>query len=177
MKKYEKNKLDRAFFLCYNNSANEKIIFKGVSPSGKAKDFDSFIRWFKSSYPCQQKTHFCLVTKVRFLNDVCLRQMMTASPNDVRYANDVCLRAHRGKHRIIATVGSNIILSEAKNIISPQAVLHCYSWTDSNRHTGCGEFPKAYQFKIYLQSCRCNGILNRFGLTKHLKCLQSWGIM
>ena len=38
--------------------------------------------------------------------------MMTASPNDVY------LRAHRGKHRIIATVGSNIILSEAKNIIS-----------------------------------------------------------
>ena len=25
----------------------------GVSPSGKAHDFDSCIRWFKSSYPCQ----------------------------------------------------------------------------------------------------------------------------
>ena len=33
-------------------------------------------------------------TKVLFLNDVCLRQMMTASPNDVRCANDVCLAAH-----------------------------------------------------------------------------------
>ena len=42
----------------------------------------------------QQKTHFCLPTKVRFLNDVCLRQMMTATPNDVRCANDVCLTAH-----------------------------------------------------------------------------------
>ena len=31
-------------------------------------------------------------TKVRFLNDVCLRQMMTASPNDVRFANDARLR-------------------------------------------------------------------------------------
>ena len=40
----------------------------------------------------QQKTHFCLVTKVRFLNDVCLRQMMTATPNDVRFANDAWLR-------------------------------------------------------------------------------------
>jgi len=39
---------------------------------------------------------------------------MTATPNDV------CLTAHWGKHRIIATEGSNIILSEAKNIISPQ---------------------------------------------------------
>jgi len=29
-----------------------------------------------------------------------------------------------GKHRIIVTNGSNIILSEAKNIISPQAMHH-----------------------------------------------------
>ena len=50
--------------------------------------------------------------------------MMTATPNDVRFANDVCLTAHWGKHRIIATNGSNIILSEAKNIISPQAMHH-----------------------------------------------------
>ena len=25
----------------------------GVSPSGKARDFDSLIRWFESSHPCQ----------------------------------------------------------------------------------------------------------------------------
>ena len=57
-------------------------------------------------------------------------------------------------------------------------------WTDSNRHT-VGAFcerPRAtagrpYTFKIYLQSHRCNGILDRFGLTKHLKCLQNCGIM
>ena len=66
----------------------------GASPSGKATDSDSVIRVFESLRPSQQKTHFCLPTKVRFLNDVCLRQMMTASPNDVRYANDVCLTAH-----------------------------------------------------------------------------------
>jgi len=35
------------------------------------------------------KTHFCLPTKVTFFNDVCLRQMMTASPNDAADANDV----------------------------------------------------------------------------------------
>ena len=49
-------------------------------------------RGFESHSLRQQKTHFCLPTKVRFLNDVCLRQMMTASPNDVRFANDVWLR-------------------------------------------------------------------------------------
>ena len=42
----------------------------------------------------QQKTHFCLPTKVRFLNDVCLRQMMLATPMMTASPNDVCLTAH-----------------------------------------------------------------------------------
>ena len=88
----------------------------GMSPSGKARDFDSRTRQFKSGHPSQKKA---LANASAFFNDVCLRQMMTATPNDVRYANDVCLRAHKGKHRIIASETSNIILSEAKNIISP----------------------------------------------------------
>ena len=50
--------------------------------------------------------------------------MMKAKANDDADANDVCLRAHKGKHRIIASETSNIILSEAKNIISPQAMHH-----------------------------------------------------
>ena len=76
----------------------------------------------------QQKTHFCLPTKVRFLNDVCLRQMMLSPPMMTASPNDVCLTAHWGKHRIIATNGSNIILSEAKNITSPQAMHHLTYW-------------------------------------------------
>ena len=84
---------------------------------------------------CQQKTHFCLLTKVRFLNDVCLRQMMWASPNDDADANDVCLRAHRGKHRIIAKRSGATSYLRSKCIISPQAMLHCYSRTDFNHHT------------------------------------------
>ena len=32
--------------------------FIGVSPSGKAKDFDSFIRKFESCYPCQNSEIF-----------------------------------------------------------------------------------------------------------------------
>ena len=42
----------------------------------------------------QQKTHFCLPTKVRFLNDVCLRQMMLALPMMTATPNDACLTAH-----------------------------------------------------------------------------------
>ena len=42
--------IDMRFGLCYNVKANT-----GVSPSGKAKDFDSFIRKFESCYPCQAK--------------------------------------------------------------------------------------------------------------------------
>ena len=38
--------ISRPIFLKINNI--------GVSPSGKARDFDSRIRWFKSSYPSQK---------------------------------------------------------------------------------------------------------------------------
>ena len=97
-------------------------------PKGAAcKSVVRRLRWSESTISHQQKTHFCLPTKVRFLNDVCLWQMMLATPVMTASPNDVCLRAHRGKHRIIATNGSNIILSEAKNIISPQAwhIIEC----------------------------------------------------
>ena len=46
---------------------------------------------FKSLLLRQKKA---LANASAFFNDVCLRQMMTATPNDVRYANDVCLAAH-----------------------------------------------------------------------------------
>ncbi len=50
-------------------------------------------------------------------NDVCLRQMMLASPMMLAYANDVLLRKMIGKHRIIASETSNIIMNEVNNII------------------------------------------------------------
>ena len=68
----------------------------------------------------QQKTHFCLVTKVRFLNDVCLWQMMLATAVMTASPNDVCLRAHRGKHRIIAERSGATSYLRSKCIISPQ---------------------------------------------------------
>ena len=94
----------------------------GASPSGKATDSDSVITGVR--IPVPQPTKNALLstkTKVRFLNDVCLRQMMTASPNDVRFANDAWLRHIWGQTSPhCGTQWSNIILSEAKNIISPQ---------------------------------------------------------
>ena len=57
-------------------------------------------------------------TKVRFLNDVCrssqselLGKMMTASPNDVVPRSLPANSGTLGKHRIIATNGSNIIFA------------------------------------------------------------------
>jgi len=51
--------------------------------------------------------------------------MMLATPMITATPNDVCLTAHWGKHRITrGTKWSNIIFSEAKNIISPQAMHH-----------------------------------------------------
>ena len=43
--------------------------------------------------------------------------MMSASPNDV------CLRAHKGKHRIIATIGSDIIMRSITSY-RPMAIHH-----------------------------------------------------
>ena len=43
-------------------------------------------------------------------------------------------------------------------------------WTDSNRHTGCGASQKYSEFKIYLQSHRCKGILDRFELPHYSAC-------
>ena len=56
--------------------------------------------------------------RVRFLNDVCLRQMMLATPMMTASPNDVCLTAHCGKHRIIATEGSNIIFAKQMHHIA-----------------------------------------------------------
>ena len=36
--------------------AVRRIWYIGVSPSGKARDFDSLIRWFESNYPSQEKS-------------------------------------------------------------------------------------------------------------------------
>ncbi len=44
--------------------------------------------------------------------------MMSATPNDV------CLRAHGGKHHIIANGVSNIIMSEANNIIDCRKAIY-----------------------------------------------------
>ena len=46
---------------------------------------------------------------------------MSASPNDVAFGNDVTPNGVVGKHHITATIGSNIIMSEANNIIFAQA--------------------------------------------------------
>ena len=70
--------------------------YGGFPERPKGADCKSVVTDFGGPNPPSptRKKHFCLPTKVRFLNDVCLRQMMLAPPNDVRYANDVCLTAH-----------------------------------------------------------------------------------
>ena len=81
-------------------------------------------RGSESHHRHQQKSLICLPTNQAILNDVCLRQMMLAAPNDVRYANDVCLTAHWGKRRIIAERSGATSYLRSKCIISPQAMHH-----------------------------------------------------
>ena len=42
-------------------------------------------------------------------------------------------------------------------------------WIDSNSHTGFGASQKYSEFKNYLQSHRCNGILDRFELAVYIR--------
>ena len=56
------------------------------------------------------------------LNDVCpFGQMMSALPDDVACGNDVVPLAQLANITSLATIGSNIIMSEANNIIFAQA--------------------------------------------------------
>ena len=59
----------------------------------------------------------------------------------------------------------------------PAKCIFCYRcpiapklWTDSNRHTPFDAFPKSFPLKIYLQSHRCNGILDIFELPHSVLC-------
>ena len=78
--------------------------------------------------PPTKKEPLSTKTKVLFLNDVCLRQMMLASPMMTASPNDAWLRhiLWQTSHHC-GTQWSNIILSEVKNIISPQAMHHLTS--------------------------------------------------
>ena len=69
--------------------------------------------------PPTKKEPLSTKTKVLFLNDVCLRQMMTASPNDVRCANDAWLRhIWRQTSHHCGTQWSNIIFAKQMHHIA-----------------------------------------------------------
>ena len=95
------------------------------------------------------------------MNDVCLRQMMTASPNDVRFANDVWLRhilwqtSHHCK-----TKWSNIIFAKQMHHVAiGDASLKCPEFYDIITFKG-GDFVKENKladmlskFEIALKEC------------------------
>ena len=63
--------------------------FIGVSPSGKARDFDSLIRKFKSCYPCQQNRPTLVVglfcwREYRFEHSAVRRVSSHTSPEDLQ---------------------------------------------------------------------------------------------
>ena len=93
------------------------------------------------------------------MNDVALRA------NDV-LRNDVGLRPMMCASRKRTRLRRDLYAESAPN---PR--------TDSNRHTHSEAFQKSFPFKNYLQSHRCKGILDRFGIAKRLKCLQICGII
>ena len=79
--------------------------------------------------------------------------MMSASPNDVAFGRDACLRAHRGKHRIIARVASNIILSVSEKHHIEQGEIHHF--TNSAAFFGNRKrFLRRSRRKITGRSCK-----------------------
>ena len=123
-------------------------------------------RWFRQCNHCEK---ICIIIRLFWMMFACgkwwrLRLMMFASRMMRGFAT------FYGKHRIIAKRSGATSYLRSKCIISPQVMLHCYSWTDSNRHTPSEAFQKTFPFKNYLQSHRCNGILGRFELPHYSAC-------
>ena len=52
-------------------------IYGGIAQLARVLGSYPIGRWFESDCRYQQKTHFCLPTKVRFLNEARLRRMKT----------------------------------------------------------------------------------------------------
>ena len=85
--------LDKTDIMWYNGSVNmEKYSSgrRGVTRNLVGRESVAWVQIPPS--PPTKKEPLSTKTKVLFLNDVCLRQMMTATPNDVRCANDAWLR-------------------------------------------------------------------------------------
>ena len=118
IKKHKKS-LDNSSFVCYNIEVAWRDGRVGLRRTTGNRVYPNRYHGFESHSLRQQKTHFCLPTKVRFLNDVCLRQMMLASPMMTATPNDVCLTAHWGKHPIIAERSGATSYLRSKCIISP----------------------------------------------------------
>ena len=57
----------------------------GMSPSGKAPDFDSGIRRFKSGHPSQQKSLICLPDKLGFFE-----LSVPQAEREVPFGREVC---------------------------------------------------------------------------------------
>ena len=75
-----------------------------------------------------------------------------------------CGGAHFGHFRSVAG------FEPAKCIFWYRFPTEANPWTDSNRHTLSEAFRKTIPFKIYLQSHRCKGILDRFELPHYSAC-------
>ena len=95
-------------------------------------------------------------------------------PSGVMFASQVMCasRVRSGTRHTTLRQRRNTSLWRSHNITAATPQLHFFFptapklWTDSNRHTPSKSFQKTFPFKNYLQSHRCNGILDGFGLAK-----------
>ena len=182
--------IDTNPFLWYN----PLVVTLGYSQAVRHQTLTLAPRWFESIYPSQKKAlaqASAFFSYIRLRRVLLLRSDIRLTPSGIRFAS------FGGEYNITEVVrlqyhcrlrqyhADEVGISLKTFPTSPKP------WTNSNRHTVGDDLPgvpnkfvqtgrrgrRPLQFKNYLQSHRCNGVLDRFGLTKHLKCLQNCGII
>ena len=134
-----------------------------MSPSGKAPDFDSGIRRFKSGHPSQQKRDanaslFCWLAWAPVRTEPQMRRRCTFA---ARRSGSSLTRRRACESRSEAELPAR----------SPHNTKTVDRFEPPHRRgvlrTPAGDqWSPPYQIKNYLQKHRCNGILGRFGLLK-----------
>ena len=110
-----KNHLDKSKYVWYNNKVNI-----GMSPSGKAPDFDSGTRRFESGHPSQKKARASVLFSVIFAlrRVLLLRSDIRLTPSGIRFAS------LRGEYNITAERSEAISLLRSKNITLTKSAYH-----------------------------------------------------
>ena len=101
-------------------TSKSRKLHSGMSPSGKAPDFDSGTRRFKSGHPSQKKARASVLFSVIFAlrRVLLLRSDIRLTPSGIRFAS------LGGEYNITAERSGAISLLRSKNITLTKSAYH-----------------------------------------------------